>query len=446
MEYANYTALNNKLALSKKKKVLITTITVITSLAIVVTGVLTAYQYSLPQVKTKVARSGSLDTTLEAVGEIKIDKQLQDILKTEKITAQGDWKIKEIKVTHDDPAVPGTVLALIDLEDINMQIKKKELEINKAKIEIERRINDNSKMNNLEILQNEARQALNEVKKLEVDVKNRRVLFNSGAESSYNLQLVERSLDQANINYENKIKLAEIRKNEIDRANIDNDLNIKQLNNDIELKKTEMELLNSSIPSNGEIRSGFEGKVKSIYVVPGLDVSQGKVLFEIEKGETQNEKSVIQWKLDSTKGALLNEGDEIFIETRVTGEKRITESVKTKKYQSYDTTYLFTCPLSNSGQYQNGQQVRVYKVNKSVPYEKVIQKESVVKTEENKGYIYLLKNADGDSNGGKVVQKVNIIIKEANEVEYAVIGDFGLEDKIVTYSSKKLSNGMRVRT
>ncbi len=76
----------------------------------------------IPEVETAMMKGGVLQKEIEAAGVI----QAEDI---QIITGFRGWKIKEIKVKANDEIESGTILAVVDQQDLNMQLRRKELDI-----------------------------------------------------------------------------------------------------------------------------------------------------------------------------------------------------------------------------------------------------------------------------------------------------------------------------
>ncbi len=76
----------------------------------------------IPKVDTVKLKGGMLTKEIEALGVIRAE----DI---HKIKGYRGWKIKEVKVKANDEIKAGTVLAVVDQQDLNMQLRRKQLDI-----------------------------------------------------------------------------------------------------------------------------------------------------------------------------------------------------------------------------------------------------------------------------------------------------------------------------
>lgn len=84
----------------------------------------------LPEVECTVPWSGNLSYEVKASGEFKAQN-------THKIFAQSDWHMVDVLVEEGDKVAKGDVLAMIDTDDVSLELKRKEFEIQKLRDELE---------------------------------------------------------------------------------------------------------------------------------------------------------------------------------------------------------------------------------------------------------------------------------------------------------------------
>lgn len=80
----------------------------------------------LPEVEYVTPRSGYLNFSIRAAGEVRAPF-------THKVFAQGNWHVVDVLVKEGDVVMKGDVLAIVDMEDISLEIQKKEFEIRRLR-------------------------------------------------------------------------------------------------------------------------------------------------------------------------------------------------------------------------------------------------------------------------------------------------------------------------
>lgn len=76
----------------------------------------------LPEVECTVPWSGYLSYSIRASGEIKAQY-------THRIFAQGSWHMTDVLVEEGDSVTAGDVLAIVDMDDVSLEIQRKEYEV-----------------------------------------------------------------------------------------------------------------------------------------------------------------------------------------------------------------------------------------------------------------------------------------------------------------------------
>lgn len=395
----------------------------------------TINNFLLPEIESTSPRSGTLTKEITAQGEVVP-------LNTETINAYGSWKITDVKVKEGSEIKKGDILAAIDVSGMKLEIKKKELDL--LKMENALKLYQNGTLAiDLEQYKDELQLAQNEVDKAQKKLDEQKNLFSFDAVPLESVNEAEEQLDKAKREHEKKQKLLKQKQDEIKKNGEDYQTIIKEKQAELEVCRIELETIKKNSPQGGTIKSPVDGFIKSVSIEKGFVANSGQTLFEIIKSEAG---TYIKWTLDSKSAGEVDKRATVMFSIAEPEKLELNGAIKEKKYLLNEGTYQYIAEVKKEGlNLQIGQKVDVLVKKSSTPYPMLVPNGSVTK-EGGKSCVYVLKTKDGIMGEENYVQKVEVTVDESDDFNSALSGG-GIteEDKIVTFSSKPLSDKIQVK-
>lgn len=398
----------------------------------------TINNFLLPEVEYGSPRSGTLTKEITAQGEV-------IPLNTETVNAFGSWKVTDIKVKEGTTVKKGDILATIDLSDMNMEIREKELDL--LKMENALKLYQNgAQAIDLEQYSDDVQLAQNAVKKAEKKLDEQKNLFSNDAVALESVNEAEEQLDNAKREYEQKLKLMKQKQDEIKKNGEDYNTTFKEKQAEIQVCKLELENMKKDSSQGGMIKSPVNGVIKNISIEKGAITNGGQQLFDIIKKEAG---TYIKWTLDSKSAGEIDKRADITFSTTEPEKLEFSGTIKNKKYLVDEGLYEYTAEIKqdkeNTVSMEIGQKVDVLIKKSSKPHPMLVPNSSVTK-EAGKSCIYVVKTKDGILGEENYVQKEEVTVEETDDFYSAITGG-GVteEDKIVSFSSKPLSDKIQVK-
>ncbi len=395
----------------------------------------TINNFLLPEIESTSPRAGTLTKEITAQGEVVP-------LNTETINAYGSWKITDVKVKEGSEVKKGDILAAIDVSGMKLEIKKKELDL--LKMENALKLYQNGTLAiDLEQYKDEVHLAQNEVDKAQKKLDEQKNLFSFDAVPLESVNEAEEQLDTAKREYEQKQKLLKQKQDEIKKNGEDYQTIIEEKQAELEVCRIELETIKKNSPQGGTIKSPVDGFIKSVSIEKGLVANSGQTLFEIIKSEAG---TYIKWTLDSKSAGEVDKRATVMFSIAEPEKLELNGAIKEKKYLLNEGTYQYIAEVKKEGlNLEIGQKVDVLVKKSSTPYPMLVPNSSVTK-EGGKACVYVLKTKDGIMGEENYVQKVEVTVDEADDFNSALSGGGITEDdKIVTFSSKPLSDKIQVK-
>lgn len=387
----------------------------------------------LPEVEYTFISRGSLKKNFTAAGEVESPGK-------EKVYAEAELKITDIKVKEGDKVSKGTVLALADKDEMRLTLKSKELELIRTENEYERLKNqsitadDTDNTEKLQWLEKDLEEA-------EAKLEEAKLLYENGLEDYKGIQECQKQVDSV----KSEIKALQQKKDEGRKSREDYERSLNEKNLEIQIKRMEYENFKNKFSSNGEIKSETEGVVGAVKIEKGLRYGSGQLLFEIHDKDSKLE---VRWRLNTAKAALLKEGD--MVDIKISGEEKATVAtvVKTKSYSPDDGMYIFTSPFNTKAdKLKGGQQVdmNITKISKEYPV--IVSAGCVMQVGGGRSILFVLKEKEGVMGLEYYVKSVEVEVVDSDGSDTAISAKAPLaeNDRIISFASKVLADGVRVK-
>jgi len=400
--------------------------------------------FLLPTVEYTNTVKGSLEWTVMCNGEVRL-------LDTEKIYALDSWKIKDVFVKVDSEVTKGTLLATLDTDDIRISLENMELEIARMTNDLE---NYKSTFAWIDItpFETDAGEAQKLVTKYVDEVTDTKDLYESGSETLKSLHDAEGRLEDAKEDYAKKLSRIDEKKQENEKLKLEYDRNVKEKILEIDVKKLQYKKNKNEIPDNGQIKAPIDGTVQSVSIEKGSECTSGQILFELV---SKNSKVSVQWRLNTEKAKLVDIGNEVDMKVQVPDELVIKGKVIKKEFLTEENMFQYTSDIDTSEPeidgkpvfLKNGQTAELESDKRSNVYDYIVPNSCIIQAG-NEQYVFLLEERTSMLGVEDYAKKVKIKVLDKDDFSSAInivsfSGDPSCE-KIATYSSKVLEDGMQI--
>ncbi len=427
-------------------------LTLLTFLSKTINGIL------IPKVTITTVVKGTLQEKFEEEGTIEIKNKYQ-------IISDTNWKVKKVISKVNQRVKKGDVLFTVDNADIELSLKKEELEILKLENAIENE-KLNSIPNQLSGLENEVRMAKADVDYSKKKLVNVKKLLDIGAETQSNYDAAEKEYNEYLYTYQAKQKQYDEKTSELNNDSSRQDRSLKEKMAELEVKKVEYNKVKKSMPVNGCILSDRDGIVTAINIEEGMTTVPNQTIIEIVD---ENCEYNVVWYSDMDKAANYDIGQKItatvksFGQTTENKEDEQEDGLNSDAIKDYNFS-LKVCSkeiIHDKGQIKfyaniNDEQRKKYGVSlcdnqktnilatkNSTFYNNIIPKSCITEID-GKNYVFVVKTKKGALGIENVVEQRKVEVIEEDIFKIAVNGSLRDGDSIVSDTTKPLSNNMRV--
>jgi HlyD family secretion protein len=396
----------------------------------------TINNFLLPEVECTAPEKGNLLWAVSASGEVRA-------LDRTKITAYGNWKVKDVMVDTSYEVTKGFKLAVIDEADVELSMKSAEVELSGMKNDLENYKNAFTGID-ISAYEEEAQQAGKQAEREEDSYSTVKALYEGGSETYQDLKDDENRLEDAKADYARKLGAIDREKKENDKLKEEYDRNVKQKTMEIELKTLEYEKMMKEIPAGGIIKSPVNGIIRSVNMEKGSECTSGQVLFELT---AKDSKFAVQFKLNAEKAELLKEGDRIELQIKADRDTQLYGYVLKKELLQNENMFLYTSNIVSDDskvKILDGQSVELSADKGSVNYPFLLPNSSVTELG-SKHYVFVLMKRDGILGVEYYVSKKEVDLVDHDDFRSSIKYLDSYDIQVVTFSNKVLEDGMQVK-
>lgn len=325
-----------------------------------------------------------------------------------RIIASGNWKVEEIAVRVNQQIKKGDLLAVVDNSESELTLKRKELEILRFE-------------NSIDNLQQEYDQM--KLSDLEREV-----------------QLAKTNVDYA-------------------KKNLENSINEKKT--ELQLLKIDYENVKKSVHLNGRILAESDGLITAVNMEAGYTTSANQPIFEIATSDTSWN---FVWYMNPQKAANYEIGQDVTVKGKGIHLQKngVTDEVRILSEYSMSLRIIGSEPTPDKSQIKfwaeiteeqkNNAEVMLYEgdkasvtgVKSSEIYDTLLQKGAITQIN-GVDCIFVVREIDGALGTEKIVEQREVKILGEDDFKVAVSGFLRESDLIVVNSTKTLSNRMQVQ-
>lgn len=379
----------------------------------------------MPEVEYRKPMSGRLETEIKARGVVKA-------LDTEIIYARGNWTVTEVIAEEGAEVTGGNVLAIVEAGDVKLDLKSKELELIKLENALEQyrgSFDEGASQNELDRLSRATDKAQKELESV-------RALYESGAETQAAVEQAQEALEIAKQAQETGVK-------EFARQKEDYARTLKEKESELELKRLEYENFKNKVPEDGKIIAPAGGVIKTAAIEKGATLNEGQVIFELIK---KGSPVTVEWMLNAEKADKIIAGDSVIFSPVSDNSFQIKGTIKEKRYSFKDGMYEFISDAGTEGdRLADGQEIAVSIVKRSESFPCVVPNTSIVK-QGGESCVFVLNEREGPLGKENYVELVKVRVEDSDDFNSAISGLVDSGDSVVTFSTKALADGIRVKT
>lgn len=389
------------------------------------------YSWTLPKVKAEDVLSGTL--TKEIVGEGIVEAK-------GRIEYYSDVNaaVKDVKVSVGDAVKQGDIILTLDMEELEQDIQLKQIELKELQLSREKmlELNEENELYRYEENLKALEQAFAQKEKEYLYYK---ALYEAGAESQNSFELKESEYNIASLKLTNAKKELEMQKEKLTANSKNRQRDIEIM--DLSIKRKELELKALELEkAKYIITAPHDGIIKELNYKKGMltdsDLSV-YVLDSVEQG--------MDFKVDmkSELSEYIDQGDNVQVFIKNKGNIEVNGTVRAIKEKKADSsTKTIYIELEEAG-LTGGETGEMHLTKEIGSYNQLIPRSALYR--EGEGYyVYVLQEKEGPLGTEYYVVKQKVTIGDSNYEYTGVYSGLLGSERVVTYTSKDLSDGMQV--
>jgi hypothetical protein len=217
-----------------------------------------------------------------------------------------------------------------------------------------------------------------------------------------------------------------------------------QMQLSIDQAQRQLDLFDESYPKNGKIYAKAAGRVLTASYVTGDTAYAGSVVFEIQ---TEDSRPVVSWTASYEEGRSFDVGDSVQIAFAVEQDgKQNQQSLKNfiaqKELDAESGNWVFSLTLTNfTNTIPLQARPTITLTNELASGMQIVPVSALTSTGSDSAVVYVVNSRQGIFSEEYYITQVEVKVRAQNNIDAAVEGNLAENAKVVTYSSKSLSNG-----
>lgn len=384
----------------------------------------TINNFSLPKVTYETPSRGSIVKDVTASGTVRAQKMFDAYVKS-------NMKVLGLEVKTGDAVKKGQVLMTLDTGDIQSQLQDETARHEQMKLNLEklRKTLSANILGSDRSVENAGR-ALDSAKANHADIK---ALYEAGAETLSNLKNAENSLQTAQSDYD-------LARSNREKTLNDNQNDVKSLEYDIQIQERKLGELRDQMKL-ASVTAPADGVITELNFQEG-DIANGSApIFRLsDTTEGFEFKAAVDYDL----AAWLAVGDAASVSLDSSGGRtiqgKIVEIADTPQQKGVKKdVYIEIASEGLSGGESGDMEIR----KNTGSYNTLVSNSAI--GQDNSGYfVYVVAESKGPLGNEYRARKAYVTTGESDDLKTAVTNGLSPMDRVIDYSDKPLSDGMRV--
>jgi HlyD family secretion protein len=389
----------------------------------------TIRNFSLPRVQADTVSAGALLKEISGQGTIQAKDSFQYYV-------PSNMKVLDLYVQAGDKVAKGQKIAQLDVTELEESLKDETSRLNEQKAGIDKLKDTRASVLNAN---RDIKQAKDKVDDCQKALDNIKQLHSIGQATEDQLNNALRSLDNAKAEYalavENKAKMLR-----------DNSRDVQSSQETLSTQQRKVEDLRKQIKESATVTAAGDGTIMELNFDKGTIANDSKPLYILSDSSAGFELKVM---VDGDNAGYLSVGQDV--EVTLTGLNNKTVKGKLSKITDYvpqsseqqGTTAQERKELSislNDSSLKGNEAAEIDITKKTKSYNILVPNEAVY-SDNNGKFVYVTKEVKGPLGKETSVQRVDIHDEDSDFSKTAVTTSLNLGDKVITQTTKPLTDG-----
>lgn len=388
------------------------------------------HNLTLPKVSVASAKSGSLVTEIVGEGKVKAVERVEYYL-------DFSAMVKEVKVSVGDIVVEEEPILILDKESLELELVKKEIELQKLRLQYDRSITNNME-DNLYTFEQKMKEAEIEFLKKERDLVVNQQLYDEGAVSKRELDDAISEYDIAKLRYENDEKgfKTQLEMSEREKENQKGETELMRL----EISSTEIEIEElKRMIGRSIITATNDGIIKELNFKEGMIVNNSSPVYILDSPNKGFEVEVI---LDSEESEYLEIEDSV--QMFLKGGSRGTIEGKIRSIENAEDADKKLAVVELEDTELKGGEIVEFYMRKPVGSYTYLVPRQALRTDEMGKYVYILEEKSGPLGKEYYVVRNGVTEGDSDNSNVGILSGLMGDERIVVRSSKSIHDGSQV--
>ncbi|KUO75422.1 MAG: hypothetical protein APF77_01390 [Clostridia bacterium BRH_c25] len=382
----------------------------------------TINNFTFPRVTLESPAGGALVKEISGKGAIEAKSVFEEYVDT-------SLKVLNVNVQAGDVVKKGQPIISLDIDELKSSLQDENAKYRQQQIALEKLKEGSAQFsldNNIEI-------ALEDLEKQKKNYQNIKTLYDSGYESAQELKNAETAMNNAERHYNSAVQA----KDDFVRENL-RDIENAELNLGIAARR--IEALKKKAANNGVYAAPADGIITELNFNEGTMASSTKPLYKLAETSGGFQLAV---SIDRDLAAYVKPGDKVDVSIISLGDKAVSgkiAQVKANLQNGDDKELLIDV---EDEELQGGETAQIIISKKTRQYSALVPN-SAVYTDSDGSYVFIVRKKDSPLGTESYVQRVAVVIEDSDGTKTAIGNGIMLRDKVVSGSTKPLSEGDRV--
>lgn len=386
----------------------------------------TINNFTLPRVTLESPSSGVLIKEISGKGNVEAKAVHEEY-------ADGNYKVLEVMVKAGDYVKKGQPILSLDIDTLKASILDEKAKYRQMELAL-MKLKDKSSLQRYDNNIASAAENLEKQKKNYQDIK---LLYEAGFETANKLKDAETALNSAERSYASAVQ----EKEDFKRDNL-REIENAELN--LEIQGRKLQALNERAANNGVYTASADGVITELNFGKGAVANGSKPLFKLADA---SEGFQVTIPVDRELADYLMPGDKMNITITSLGDKQVSGKLVQIKENLQGTLpdgdYKNLLIDIEDEELQGGENVQLITSKRTRQYP-VLVPNSTVYADSDGYYVYVVRKKDSPLGTESYVQRVNVTVGDSDSSMTAILDGIGPMDKVVTGSTKPLSDGAKV--
>lgn len=386
----------------------------------------TINNFTLPRVTLESPSRGALIKEISGKGTVEAKSVYEEYI-------DAGYEVLEVNVKEGDYVKKGQPILSLDIEGLKASVQDENAKYRQMQITL-LKLKDKS---NLESYDNNIASAMENLEKQKKNYQDTKLLYDAGYETAYKLKDAETAVNSAQRSYDSAVQAKE----DFRRDNL-RDIENAELN--LEIQSRKLQSLKEKAANNGIYTAPADGVIVELNFREGAMANGTKPLFKLADASGGFELTV---PVDRDLADYVTPGDKVDVNITSLGDKPVAGKLARIRENLQDTLpegdYKDLVIDMEDEELKGGESAQIIISKRTRQYPALVPN-SAVYADSNGYYVYIVRKRDSPLGAESYVQRVDVTVGDSDSTMTAVLNGITPMDKVVSGSTKPLSDGDKV--